>query len=744
VSDSSMTQGTRGSRSASRGFKNSAFSGGFFSLVLLILVSGWVAFSQTKDLAKCDLGMSHPAISPDGRTLAFEWRSSIWTVPVEGGEAVLIAPSPERRSSPVWSPDGTSLACIATDPECRAFSVQVLKVAPAGPARESWRTNSEIKGSLDWSPSGEGIALSLGLEEKLAVLSVKGGEPRFLGFSGLHPRWSPDGAFIACKTARNRDLWIIDSTSGKKERLATPVSVNSSFCWSPDGQEIVYESLDRQSVDLWRVSVRGGRAFPLTDDIALEQGPRWHPSNGHIYFSHRRRIWRISKDGGPMEPVPIVCRLLQKAEPVTPVVFKGADVVDVIGGRVLPRQAILVRNGMVEEIGPKLRIPKGAQVIDVSGRFAVPGLLDMHVHYLPWMGPYFLRYGITRIQEMGSSLGPDAILSIGDEIREGSAPGPLIYQSGMILNGSGIAGPPGLGGIQSQDPAVIRKSLEWLLDEGIDVVKIGSENSLETLKEIISLAHSRNSRVFGHISLVPAEEAIRLGQDGIEHPRGLGWAILRPEQRPEPVPRSLPGMLRESSAWRDADPERMRALVRLMVEHRVVWDPTLYIWVVMSSPEGLTNESDYAGLPDWIKTELEAESRSGFQGTWQESDYAAFGAGLPWMRQMVAEFFRQGGLLTAGSDGGIPGASLHHELDELRLAGLTPLDCLRAATINAAKSLKLDKEIGSLEEGKAADIVFVGNNPLQDLGALKDVALTVQRGRIVFLKSRAEKMTPAH
>jgi len=716
----------------------------FFSLFILFVLTGFVLPGRETEMGKTDVGMSRPAPSPDGRTLAFEWRSSIWTVPLEGGEAVQIASSADRRSSPVWSPDGTSLACIATDPECRVFSVQVLKAVPAGQARELWRTNSEIKGSLDWSPSGEEIALSLGLEEKLAVLSVRGGEPRFLGFSGLHPRWSPDGGIIAFQTAQNRDLWIIDTKSGKKERLATPVSVNSGFCWSPDGQEIVYESHDRQSVDLWKVSVRGGRAIPLTDDIALEQGPCWHSSNEHVYFSHRRRIWRVPEDGGPMEPVPIVCRLLQKAEPVTPVVFKGADVVDVIGGRILTRQSILIRNGRIEEINAKLRIPKGAKVIDVSGQFAVPGLMDLHVHYLPWMGPYFLRYGVTRIQEMGSSLGPDAILSIGDEIREGIAQGPLIYQCGMILNGSGIAGPPGLGGIQSQDPAIIRKSLEWLLDEGIDVVKIGSENSLATLKEILTLAHARNSRVYGHISLVPADEAIRLGQDGIEHPRGLGWAILRPEQRPEPVPRSLPGMLRESSAWRDADPERMRALVRLMVEHRVVWDPTLYIWVVMSSPEGLISEPDYAGLPDWIKAELEAESRSGFQGTWLESDYAAFGAGLPWMRQMVAEFFRRGGLLTAGSDGGIPGASLHHELDELRLAGLSPLDCLRAATINAAKSLRLEGEMGSLDKGKAADIVFVERNPLEDIGALKDVALTVQRGRIVFSKSRAGKATPAH
>jgi Tol biopolymer transport system component len=327
--------------------------------------------------------MSRPALSPDGRILAFEWRSSIWTVPVEGGEAVLIAPSPDRRSSPVWSPDGTSIACVATDPEYRSFFIQILRANSAGPVRELWRTSSEIKGTLDWSPSGEEIALSLGPDERLAALPTAGGGPRFLGFNGVHPRWSPDGALLAYQTANNRDLWMVSLKTGNRERLATDISVNSSFCWSPDGKEIVYESLDRQSVDLWKVSAAGGRAVPLTNDIALEQGPRWHPSNGHIYFSHRRRIWRVSKVGGPMEQVPIICQLSKREEPNSITAFKGADVVDVIGGRILHRQTVLVRQGRIENIGPNLLIPRGAKIIDVAGKFAVPGLMDMHVHYLP-------------------------------------------------------------------------------------------------------------------------------------------------------------------------------------------------------------------------------------------------------------------------------------------------------------------------------------------------------------------------
>lgn len=704
------------------------------SFILLFLTLVLNLHVHTEVLEKVNVGMSKPCISPDGRTILFECLSSIWIVSVEGGEATRLALSADRAFSPTWSRDGKYIACVTTDGEYRSFAIQILGRGPTDPAKELWRTSHEIKGTLDWSPSGEEIAVSLGPNEELFLLSTKGGEPRPLHFKGIHPRWSPDGTFLAFQTAENRDLWIAFTMDWKLLRLATAISANGSFCWSPDGKAIVYESLDRQSLDLWKVAVTGGRAILLTTDIALEQGPSWHPTNGHVYFSHRRRIWRVDSAGGPMEPILITCKFPKKPDSKNLLAFKDADVVDIVTGKILPKQTILVQGSRIEAIGPRLSPPSSAKIFDMAGKVAVPGLMDMHVHYLPWMAPYFLRYGITRILELGSILGLDGILSLGDEIKAGRMKGPILYQSGMVLNGSGIPGPPGLGGIQSLNPELMRKALEWLLDEGIDVVKIGSENTRETLQVILELAHQKQRRVYGHISLIPAEEAIKLGQDGIEHPRGLGWANLLPKQRPEPVPRGYQGMLRESSAWRDAVRPRSRDLTDLMIKHGVVWDPTLYVWDLMSTPEGLTKEPDYDGLPEWVKEELREESQSGFRGTWLKSDYEAFGAGLPAIREMVSEFYEGGGMLTAGSDGGIPGISLHHELEQFRLSGLSPLDCLRAATLNSAKSLRREAEIGSLESGKLADIIFIQRNPLQDIQALKEIVMTVQQGKIVYLK----------
>jgi imidazolonepropionase-like amidohydrolase len=104
------------------------------------------------------------------------------------------------------------------------------------------------------------------------------------------------------------------------------------------------------------------------------------------------------------------------------------------------------------------------------------------------------------------------------------------------------------------------------------------------------------------------------------------------------------------------------------------------------------------------------------------------------MRKMIGEFHQKGGLLTAGSDGGIPGKSLHQELEQLNLSGLSPIDCLRAATWNAAKALEKESEIGTIESGRKADLVFLKGNPLDDVMTLREVMMTVQEGRIVYRK----------
>ena len=689
-----------------------------------------------QEMGTIDYGLSDPALSPDGRHLAFVLRSSIWTVPVSGGEATCVGNTKGRKFSPAWSPDGKKIACIETDDEVRSFSIQIYSLDSKEDWQELWRTEKEIHSVLDWSPDGNKFVFPLASDNRICILSIKERKTKLLKFSGMYPRWSPDGACLAFQKADNLDLWISSIKDWKARRLATNVRVNSGFCWSPDSRELVYESLDRESVDLWKVLTSGGKATPLTDDIALEQGPCWHPSNGYIYFSHRRRIWKVHNTGGSMERVPIQCRVKETQPSPKLLAFTGAEVIDMKSGKLIPSQTILVRGSKIVDIGSKLFLPSEAEEIEVDGLVAVPGLMDMHVHYEPWMGPYFLRYGVTRILEMGCSRGLDYIFSIADEIKSRKSSGPLLYMCGVIFNGSGIPGPPGLGGIQSNNPQVIRKAVEWHLEEGVDVVKVGSENTRETLKVVIDLAHSKNRRIYGHISLVPVDEAIDMGHDVIEHPRGLGWGLLPPEHRPDPVPRQLKGMLREAVAWWNPDPKRVSTLVNQMIEKEVIWDPTLYIWVLSSTLEGLIPEPEYEGLPEWIKANMAEGSRHGFKSTWNESDYEAYGAGIPSMRKMVGEFYSKGGLVTAGSDGGIPGVSLHRELEQLLLSGLAPIDCLRAATLNGAVSLQKESEIGSLEKGKAADIVFIQGNPLKDIKVLRNVFMTVQQGQVVYKKEK--------
>lgn len=706
----------------------------FLGLTSILFLRSYHSLFSGPTAQTLDYGISRPAISPDGRNIAFEWMSSIWAVPVNGGYAVQITDWSERRFSPVWSPDGKMIACIATDKEVRSFAVQIFDFEKKKLVKELWRSEREIKPSLDWSSDGKLLVFALDSDQKIHVLPAEGGSVKNVKLKGMHPRWSPDGKWLAWQTQDNRDLWIASTLDWQKKRVVTTVSFNGSFCWSVDGREIVYESLDRGSVDLWKVSVFGGRSIPLTDDIALEQTPRWHPSDGHIYFSHRRRLWRVPATGGEMELVSVQCELPPQKKQHELSAFVGADLVDVKTGQLRSKQTIIVKGDRIEAIGSDLSVPESAEVIDVHGLTVIPGLVDMHVHYKPWMGPYFLKYGVTRIQEMGCGDGTDVILSQGDEIKCGLALGPFLYQCGMIFNGSGVPGPPGLGGVQAANQEILRKALEWHIGEGIDFVKIGSENTHESMETILNTAHSYKLRVIGHIALVPVHEAIDMGQDGIEHPRGLGWGSVALPHQPNPVPRRLQGMLRESAAWWNADSKRVSAMVDHMIAGNVVWDPTLFIWVLTSSPEGLKGEPEFEGLPAWIKAAEELGNEYGFISTWQDSDYKAYGAGIGNIRKMIAEFHQKGGLLTAGSDGGIPGKSLHQELEQLSLSGLSPLDCLRAATWNSAKALEKESELGTLEVGKKADLVFLKDNPLKDIMALRQVMIAVQEGHVVYRK----------
>ena len=139
---------------------------------------------------------------------------------------------------------------------------------------------------------------------------------------------------------------------------------------------------------------------------------------------------------------------------------------------------------------------------------------------------------------MGSDPGVDWILDERQFGDDGHVGAPRIMAAGPVVNGSGAGR---IGQVLTERLDVLRATIAWLADAGVNHIKIGSENTEATLGAILEAARARNLQVWGHIALVPARRAIAMGQHGIEHLRGIGWAALAGRDLPVPVPAVSPG-----------------------------------------------------------------------------------------------------------------------------------------------------------------------------------------------------------
>lgn len=436
-----------------------------------------------------------------------------------------------------------------------------------------------------------------------------------------------------------------------------------------------------------------------------------------------------------------------------PVVLRQVGVVDVEKGVVHRGQSVVVAEGRIREVGDarRVKVPKGAEVVDGRGKFVIPGLWDMHVHFRggekliaeneTWLA-LFVANGITGVREMGGDF-TETVVKWRDEIEAGRRVGPRIVTSGPKLDGEKPSWP---GSIAVTSPEQGRHGVETVQKMGAGFVKLYfSKIEEETYKAIVDEAHRRNLKVTGHLPWdMLASEAVAAGQDGIEH---IGWYLLpacsegaeelRAEFRKE-------GWSREQYYGKlldRFDVGRAEALLRGMAAKGTAVTPTLVVGRSIGSMATVNHENDprrkYIGGGIWA--------------TWNPSGGrrkppTAEAAAVAKRRdergtQLVGMAQRLGVTILAGSDTGVsnnfvfPAFSLHEELAALVEAGLKPAEALRAATGNAAKWLERSADFGSVEKGKVADLVLLEGNPLEDIRATRKIAGVVRGGEYLARQS---------
>ena len=428
-------------------------------------------------------------------------------------------------------------------------------------------------------------------------------------------------------------------------------------------------------------------------------------------------------------------------------VLQHVTVIDSTGRAPQADQTVVIAAGRITAIGPstQIKFDKTANVVDARGKFLIPGLWDMHVHIAginadpAWskdvLLPLLLANGITGVRDMGGDL--EALLSWKRDVEAGSLLGPHIYASGPWLASRGKK-------TAEQYPVAnaeeARAAVRDLKQRGADFIKIISLPSREAFFAVADEARKQNISFVGHLPFeIGAAEASNAGMRSIEHFLYSGFALSLSSNE-EQLRKSLVEAEKtgDSAAWEkiahEADltysPEKAAALFQTLKKNGTWVTPTIASLDITSHPDSWNLDDPNL---DFVPPSLAKEWRGSFNDS-QMKERAA------WLGRQAANDWKLAGQLhgaavslLVGSDSldpfVFPGESLHRELAEFVQAGFTPLEALQAATRSTAQFLAREKEFGTIEVGKTADLVLLDANPLENISNTRKILAVIRNGQ---------------
>jgi Amidohydrolase family len=416
-----------------------------------------------------------------------------------------------------------------------------------------------------------------------------------------------------------------------------------------------------------------------------------------------------------------------------PVVIEGCSVFDPEQERMLDDRTIVIRRDRIVAVPTKktAEIPPSSLRIDGRGRFAIPGLIDAHVHLVHVLDfarvtgdevlPLYLAAGVTSIRSTG-----DEIVAATQVARTAASHpdwSPRVFTCTPLLD----ADPPIHRDVgraitdAAQVPAVLDEMKQWK----VSTVKIYAGTGRTIGQAIIDHGHRRGLFVTAHLGAYSAQNAVADGVDGLEHIWSVFNYVIPPEVTGQGGHR---GRL-------DLTNPLCESLVAELARRQTFVDPTLVVFrnmILLADIPEVRDHPDNALAPRRLRDFWPIYlKRSGCpQGGALEDRLREFAK----FQELTGKLYRAGVLLQVGTDSPepnvTPGFSLHQELELLVESGLPAAAALRAATLNNARTLRQEKQLGAISPGKLADIVLLSANPLENIHNTRKIELVIRGGRV--------------
>ena len=667
--------------------------------------------------------------SPDGSRIVYEALGNLWIANGDGSSARRLTRGTDFESYPTFSRDGRSIAYVAWDDDT-AGRIKVVgvgggegRIVTPEPGHYVEPAFSPDGTLITYRKTSDGFLTTplYGRDPGIYVVSVKGGTPKRVAKKGTQPMFGAtnDRIFFTATGEEEKRLLKSVSVQGTEE-VTHLISQNASdFALSPDEQFIAWTERYQAYVMPF---VRSGRSIDIAPDgkslplsrVSADAGDwiHWSGDGRSLYWSQGPNLYGLNVGasgafaGGKLGVAPLVAELgvtANQSKPTGSIALTGARIVTMRGDEVIENGTILIEGDRIGAVGPTASIsyPAGTRTIDVSGKTIIPGLIDAHWHgsmgsdlIIPkqnWFHAAALGYGVTTVHDPSNDT--FEIFAASEYQKAGKILGPRIFSTGTILYG---ATTPFTVELNSLDEALshlrrLKASGAWSVksynqprrEQRQWIIEAARQLGMEVVPEGGSLFEMNMTMIAdGHTTIEHSLPVANIYDDVLQYWKGSGTAYT-------PTLIVAYGGAFGENYW---------------YQHTKVWEePILAKW----TPRPM----------------IDARSRRPVMTPPEEDNVISISK----VAKQVSEL---GIPVSIGAHGQREGLGAHWDMWMFAIGGMSNLEALKTGTINPAKALGLDKDLGSLEPGKLADLVVLDDNPLENIRNSDHISMTMAGGRL--------------